>query len=106
MADDIVVVRQPQNIVVVSSSPTTVEVEAPGPQGPPGPQGAPGARYTHTQAVASTSWSVDHLLGFKPNIAVVVNSIEVTDGVTVGHIDDNHAVVLSGIAIAGTAECS
>jgi hypothetical protein len=106
---DIVVIRDPQNIVVVQDDDQNVVVASPGPAGPTGPQGptgAAGGHYSHIQTPASTAWFVDHMLGFRPNIAVLVNDIDVSDGVEVTHIDENHAVVASGIAISGRAECS
>ena len=52
---------------------SAVSVERAGPQGPrglQGPAGVGGGSYLHTQSVASTSWLINHGLGFKPNVDV------------------------------------
>lgn len=41
-----------------------------GPAGPPGPPGASGAGYVHTQAVAASTWTINHNLGFYPSVAL------------------------------------
>lgn len=51
-----------------------VAVPVPGPPGPPG-SGTGGANYIHTQAVASSSWTVTHSLGQRP-VDVTVWSLD------------------------------
>jgi len=42
-----------------------------GPTGPPGPPGPSGGTYTFSQPVGATQWTINHNLGFKPNVSVV-----------------------------------
>jgi len=52
---------------------SVISVDRGGPQGPPGPPGPPGVgggSYLHEQTVASTSWLINHDLGFRPNVDV------------------------------------
>lgn len=64
---NIAVLSRTQRIVV--SAPDHISVINAGPQGPAG-LGGNAASYEHTQAVASTSWVINHGLGFKPSIDV------------------------------------
>jgi hypothetical protein len=60
-------------VVIVQVTQPVVRVTAPGPQGPAG-QFTPGdVAYTHTQAVSSATWTINHNLGFNP-VAVVLDS--------------------------------
>lgn len=111
MATEIVVVREPSfKVTVTSEGQTGVTATTPGPAGPPGPQGPPGdadsVHYTHTQVPASTAWTVNHNLGYQPNVAVIVDDADVSDGVEINHININTCMVLSNVAISGEAECS
>lgn len=78
---NLVLNNTPQNILVVNSTqrivvnPATqaVSVILAGPVGPIGPVGPAGpatGNYEHIQTVLSTSWVVNHDLGFKPNVSV------------------------------------
>jgi hypothetical protein len=40
-----------------------------GPQGPPGPPGT-SLSYTHTQGSAASTWTVNHNLGFRPDVTI------------------------------------
>lgn len=82
-----------------------VEIGIAGPQGPPGaegpegPQGEPGApgtapqSYVHVQGVAASTWTVNHNLGFYPNVTVVDSTNRVVIGQT--EYPDINTVVLS-----------
>lgn len=55
----------------INPATSSVSIERAGPQGPrglPGPAGVGGGSYLHEQSVASTSWLMNHNLGFKPNV--------------------------------------
>ena len=109
MSDDIVVIREPQSTVVVSSNEEDVLLSAPGPQGIPGPQGpAGGEHFSHVQSSPSTDWAIAHNLGYRPNVSVILPDGQViTDGVRIDHIDENNLFVRSNsIAISGRAELS
>jgi hypothetical protein len=62
--------------------------------------------YTHTQAVASSSWSVTHNLGFKPNVRVEDSSDRDIIGVEVDYIDDNHLTITFASSTSGKAYLS
>lgn len=42
-----------------------------GPAGPAGPAGASGGAFIHDQAIPSATWTINHTLGYFPNITVV-----------------------------------
>lgn len=48
---------------------------ATGPAGPAGPKGDPGdpgvGAYRHVQAIAATTWTINHALSFRPNVTAV-----------------------------------
>lgn len=92
-------------VTIVKEPTRTVEVSAPGPQGPPGESAAP-VRFEHIQSAPSTFWPIAHLLGYFPHVTVIVDDVDVSDGVVVTHIDENNATVSADVAIAGKAECS
>jgi hypothetical protein len=60
-------------VVIVQVTQPVVRVTAPGPQGPAGSFSAGDVAYTHTQAVSSATWTINHNLGFNP-VAVVLDS--------------------------------
>jgi hypothetical protein len=60
-------------VVIVQVTQPVVRVTAPGPQGPAGTFSAGDVAYTHTQAVSSATWTINHNLGFNP-VAVVLDS--------------------------------
>jgi len=60
-------------VVIVQVTQPVVRVTAPGPQGPAGTFTAGDVAYTHTQAVSSATWTINHNLGFNP-VAVVLDS--------------------------------
>jgi hypothetical protein len=60
-------------VVVVQVTQPVVRVTAPGPQGPAGAFTPSDIAYTHTQAVSSATWTINHNLGFNP-VAVVLDS--------------------------------
>lgn len=110
MSEEIVAIVQPVSFeATVEPIVNEVTFAFPGPQGPAGPEGPPGsgaAHYTHVQAIASTFWVINHNLGFQPNVAVIVDGEDISDGVLVAHTNINEATVTSNVAISGEAECS
>lgn len=73
-----VTIVQQVNEVSVTKLSTTLELTAPGPQGPSGEQGLPGAAggsaFVFTQSVASATWVINHNIGRK--VAVVLFDAE------------------------------
>lgn len=68
-------------VVELESDAIIVELGTSGPQGPPGESvGILEVSHTHNQAVASDTWTINHNLGFYPNITVVDSSGNVVEG--------------------------
>lgn len=67
--------------VNVTETPVVVELGVTGPQGPQGEGvGLSEISYVHNQPIASTTWTINHNLGFYPNITVVDSSGNVVEG--------------------------
>jgi len=82
---------------------------ATGPVGPTGPQGpvgpAPTIAYTHTQNAVSSTWSITHNLGFKPNVTTIDSASLNIEG-NIVHVNDNSLNVVFSIATTGFAYLS
>lgn len=79
-----------------------VEVVSRGRQGPAGAPATP--TYTHVQAGAATTWTINHNLGFKPDVYLYDaggNEFEAQ----IAHTNDNQTVVTLTQATAGTVRC-
>lgn len=102
----IIVVQQTPTIVDVENSSTEVEVVSRGIQGPPGPQGPPGASTSSFTEpfVAMSVVVVNHNLGFKPNVTILVSDIEVEADVV--HNSINSLTVTFNTAQTGSVVCS
>jgi hypothetical protein len=72
-----------------------------------GPRGvaAEGAFYTHHQGVASTVWTINHALGFRPNVTVLDSLDEEVEG-DIDYIDNNNLTVTFSANISGEAYLS
>lgn len=68
----------------------------------PGPPGPSGAGYTHTQVGASTSWTINHNLGVRPNVDIA-NSGGQKVNAEVLHTSLNQVVISFVTPTAGTA---
>lgn len=64
------IVRSTTQRLLVDVENRTVTVTASGPQGPKGAVGEGLNFYEHTQVSASSSWVINHNLGYRPNITV------------------------------------
>jgi len=73
MADEIIVVQPTIPVINVINQTPLITVSSPGPQGPAGTFSIGSIAYTHTQAVSSAIWTINHNLGFNP-VAVVLDS--------------------------------
>jgi hypothetical protein len=60
-------------VIIVQPIIPNVTITTPGPQGAPGVFVIGDVAYTHTQSVASATWTINHNLGFNP-VAVVLDS--------------------------------
>lgn len=82
-----------------------VDVVRQGPAGPQGEKGEIGGTFSHSQTVASTAWTVNHNLGFKPSVTVL------TEGgkerlAEVSHVSVNQLIVNFLTASTGSVELS
>jgi hypothetical protein len=67
----------------------------PGPAGPPGTGGGSGsATYRHVQNTASSTWTVNHNLGYFPAVSVVDSAKRVVHG-DIAYSADGQTVTLS-----------
>ena len=73
--------------------------------GPAGPPGNGEVQYTHTQAVASATWTVNHNLGYRPAVTPLSMG-GVAMWAEVLHISSNQALVNFDSPTAGQAICS
>lgn len=82
---------------------------ATGPAGPTGPEGpvgpAPTIAYTHTQNAVSSTWSITHNLGFRPNVTTINSAFLNIEG-NVEHTDANSLTITFDIATSGVAYLS
>ena len=76
---------------------------ATGPQGPVGP--APTIAYAHTQNTVSSTWSITHNLGFRPNVTTINSAGTNIEGI-VEHTNENFLTITFSIAGTGTAYLS
>jgi len=104
----VTVIEQSTTVHVIEDQVFIVSVGIQGPegaQGPQGPQGLPGsaaASYTHTQSSASSTWTINHNLGYKPAVELLtVGGVEMEGDVV--HVSDNQVIVYFVISVAGTA---
>lgn len=64
-----------------------------------------GGTFTHTQYSASSSWTINHNLGYKPNVTVVDSSGSIVEG-TIQYTSQDSIVLLFSASFAGTAHLS
>ena len=83
--------------VVEDGGVQVVEVIHPGPQGPAG-----GVSYIHQQATPSSSWVINHNLGYRPAVELLDAGSQEIDG-EVAHPSVNQTVVTLNPATAGLA---
>ena len=84
---------------VTQGDSTVVTIATAGPQGP---GGGAGAAYVHTQASPSTTWTINHNLGFRPSVELLDSGSQEIDG-DIAHPTTNQTVVTLNPATAGLA---
>jgi hypothetical protein len=89
-------------VVIVQVTQPVVRVTAPGPQGPAGAFTPSDIAYTHTQAVSSATWTINHNLGFNP-VAVVLDSGGTQCEGSISYPTVNRMVITFTGAFAGVA---
>jgi hypothetical protein len=77
----VTVVSAEQNVEVsVNEQIVVISLGTSGPQGPSGTIDYAQLGYVHTQSVASSVWTINHGLGFTPNVTVVDSAGTVIEG--------------------------
>ena len=100
-------------LVLELERPVTIAVEIPrvtliaaaeqGPMGPPGPAGS-SVQFVHTQSAPASTWSVNHNLGFRPDVTVYSLGGRETIA-DVLHLNDNQVEIYFAAPAAGAARC-
>lgn len=95
---DIELISSDNSITINPNTNTkTIDIKAIGGGGSPS--------YLHTQAVPSALWTVNHNLGFKPDVATYTSGgLEFVAEVL--HISDNQFTVTLALPTAGFARCT
>lgn len=88
--------------VVEENGVQVVEVIYPGPQGPPGLSGTEAVSFVHQQQSPSTTWVINHNLGFRPSVELLDTGSQEIDG-EIAHPSVNQTVVTLNPATAGIA---
>ena len=102
MADEVIIVQPQVSTIVVEPIIPNVTITAPGPQGPTGTFTPADVAYTHTQAVASALWTINHNLGFNPT-AVILDSAGTNCEGEFAYPTVNQMTIRFNAAFAGTA---
>lgn len=97
VTNTVTVTENGSSTVVTVPVTSTVTAIAQGPQGPAG-SGA----YIHTQSAASTTWTINHNMGFRPSVELLDSGSQEIDG-EVSHPSVNQTVVTLNPASAGLA---
>jgi len=90
---------------VVETVTGVLKVVSAGPPGPQGPIGPVGGQFVHSQGSPSGTWTINHNLGFRPNVTLL-DTGGVEFDATVVHTSVNQAIATLAPALAGTAICS
>ena len=86
------------NTVTVTEGDTTVvTITTAGPQGPGGV-----VAFVHIQTSPSTTWTINHNLGFRPSVELLDSGSQEIDG-AIAHPTTNQTVVTLNPATAGLA---
>jgi hypothetical protein len=72
--------------------------------GATGPSGAAAAKFVHTQASPSVTWTVNHNLGVRPIVALFSVGWVVIEAAIV-HVSENQFTVQFNAATSGFAVC-
>lgn len=93
---------QPPVTVVIERE--VLELSVSGAPGPPGPAGASGGSYVHSQGSAATVWTINHNLGYHPNVTAFAGATEIEGDID--HINANTLTITYSYAISGVAYLS
>lgn len=76
-------------------------------QGPTGPQGEPSGPvfYQHTQYTASDTWTINHNLGYAPNVTVADSAGTIVEG-DLQYVDGTTVIIRFSAEFSGSAYLS
>ena len=86
-----------KTVTVVQGTKRILRITVPGPQGPAG-----GIAYVHTQAAPSTTWVINHNLGYRPAVELLDTGSQEIDA-EIAHPSVNQTIVTLNPATAGLA---
>lgn len=92
------------DILLTTQAPAEVQIFPVGMQGPPGPS-ATAQRYRHDQTTASAVWSVNHGLGFIPQVSVFNAGSVLLPIAAVTNPSVNQTIVTFNVAQTGFVLC-
>jgi hypothetical protein len=95
---EVVVVGSGQGGAVGPAGPT-------GPAGKDGKDGVSGGFFTYTQSAPATVWTINHNLGYRPQVTVVDSANSVVEGDRV-YTDANNLVLTFSAPFSGVAYLS
>lgn len=95
--NQIIIQEEESTVVVQSATSTITTIVAQGPQGPAG-SGA----YIHTQSSSSTTWTINHNMGFRPSVELLDSGSQEIDG-EISHPTINQTIVRLNPASTGIA---
>ena len=96
VSNTITVTDSGSNTVVAVPVTSTVTATTAGPQGPAG------AGYLHQQTTSSTTWTINHNLGFRPAVELFDSGSQEIEG-DVAHPSINQAIITVNPATTGSA---
>ena len=96
VSNTITVTDSGSNTVVAVPVTSTVTATTAGPQGPAG------VGYLHQQTSASTTWTINHNLGFRPAVELFDSGSQEIEG-DVAHPSINQAIITVNPSTAGSA---
>lgn len=99
VTNTVVVTENGSSTVVTVPVTSTVTATTAGPQGP---KGDVGAAYVHTQSTASTTWTINHNLGYKPGVDVYDSGSQQIQA-EVSHTSVNQTIILLTTPSSGFA---
>ena len=88
--------------IIVTPVINQITVASPGPQGPAGAFTPADIAYTHTQAISSAVWTINHNLGFRP-VGIVLDSAGTQCEGTISYPTVNQMVITFTSAFTGNA---
>lgn len=97
VTNTVIVTEDSSSTVVTVPVTSVVTATTVGPQGPAG-SGA----YIHTQTTVSSTWTINHNMGFRPSVELLDSGSQEIDG-EISHPSLNQTVVTLNPASAGLA---